>query len=46
MSGEQLEAFRILGLILLVWFGLVGWKLIPPFWAMKSRTVRSNLGGR
>jgi hypothetical protein len=29
MSAEWLEVGRIFGLILIVWFALVGWRLLP-----------------
>lgn len=38
-----LEIARILGLIVLVWFGLVGWKLIPLIWN-RSLRARSTFG--
>ncbi|MEO2090942.1 MAG: hypothetical protein ABGY75_15790 [Gemmataceae bacterium] len=32
MFAEWLEVGRIFGLILLVWFALVGWRLLPLTW--------------
>ena len=46
MSDGFLEALRILALMVLVWFGLVGWKLVHFGGAPKSSTVTPNLGER
>ena len=44
MPTEALEAARILGLIVLVWFGLVGWKLVPMVRTHKPTAIESKLG--
>lgn len=47
MSEGLLEGIRILTLIVLivlVWFGLVRWKLVPLFGPQKSLAVEPNLG--
>jgi hypothetical protein len=44
MSDGLLEGIRILTLIVLVWFGLVGWKLVPLCGTRKSRALWPNLG--
>jgi hypothetical protein len=46
MSDGLLEGFRILALIVLVWFGLVGWKLVPRRRAHAPRALGPNSGGR
>ena len=35
-ASEWLEAGKIAGLIVGVWFALVGWKLVPVLWPRLS----------
>lgn len=46
MSDGLLEGIRILTLIVLTWFGLVGWKLVPLFGTPKPRRAGPNMGDR
>lgn len=36
--AEVVEIGRIFGLIVLVWFGLVGWRLTPLLWGVGRPT--------
>ena len=40
---ELLEVGRIFGLIVAVWFALVGWKLLPLI-RFRPRSVRTTIG--
>jgi len=42
-TESPLEIARIFGLIVLVWFGLVGWKLLPLLWR-RVRRGRDTFG--
>lgn len=41
-TNELLEVVKIFGLITVVWFAVVGWKLIPPPRKHRSRWIPSS----
>jgi hypothetical protein len=45
-APELLEIGKIFGSILVAWFALVGWKLLPTIRAHQSRRKQASLGVR
>jgi len=44
-TSELLEVGKIFGLILGVWFALVGWKLVPLLRELRSAKAVSEISG-
>ncbi|MCU0704274.1 MAG: hypothetical protein MUF18_09900 [Fimbriiglobus sp.] len=46
MFADWLEIGRNFGLILVVWFALVGWKLVPAFRGGRSTRIVPSIESR